>query len=144
MVTRDGRELRELKDFIGCYDVSRVIEDARTRATSRFEGRAQICETADGATYLETGQLIVNDQRFEAERRYLWRTAGARIEVLFEDGRAFHDFDPNQGGQASEHLCGEDMYRGGYDFSEWSCWAVTWNVLGPRKDYVSKTWYVRR
>ncbi|MEN8841932.1 MAG: DUF6314 family protein [Octadecabacter sp.] len=135
--------MRGLSEFMGGYEVSRTIKDARAGATSRFEGRAEISATSDGAEYVERGALIMNEQRFEAERKYIWRRAGERIEVLFEDGRAFHDFDPSLGGQATEHLCGEDMYRGGYDFSEWTCWAVTWNVQGPRKDYVSTTWYVR-
>ncbi|HCP81557.1 MAG TPA: hypothetical protein DIT67_08145 [Octadecabacter sp.] len=143
MVTRDGGELRKLEDFIGSYDVARTIEDMRGHATSRFEGQAEITLSATGALYSETGALIIGDQRFQAERSYLWSEEHGKILVSFEDGRAFHDFDPNIGGQASEHLCGEDMYRGGYDFSEWSCWSVTWTVLGPRKDYVSTTWYVK-
>lgn len=136
--------MRGLADFIGAYDVSRVIEDARAGGESRFEGQAVISPDRDGAIYRETGDLILNDQRFQADRSYLWRAQGGRIEVLFEDGRPFHDFDPQIGGQATEHLCGDDMYRGGYDFSQWSCWAVTWDVKGPRKDYRSVTWYVRR
>lgn len=135
---------RKLEDFLGSYTVSRTICDRKARAESRFEGQAEIVANAIGAVYREAGQLIVGDQRFEAERRYLWRPKGALIEVRFGDGRAFHDFDPVAGGQATEHLCGEDMYRGGYDFGEWSCWAVTWDVTGPRKDYTSVSWYVRR
>ncbi|MBT5294055.1 MAG: hypothetical protein HOL32_00275 [Octadecabacter sp.] len=134
---------RQLADFIATYDVNRVIEDAKTGGQSRFEGQAVIAHDALGAIYTETGNLILNEQRFQADRSYLWRTNGARIDVLFEDGRAFHDFDPSLGGQATEHLCGEDMYRGGYDVSDWPRWAVTWTVSGPRKDYRSVTWYVR-
>lgn len=144
MVTRDGGHLRSLTDFIGSYDVSRVIDDARAGAQSRFEGRAVIAGDAQGAFYTETGALILNDQRFKAQRSYLWRPNGARIDVMFEDGRAFHDFDPESGGLASEHLCGQDMYRGGYDVSQWPRWSVTWNVQGPRKAYASTTWYLRR
>lgn len=136
--------MRGLTDFIGTFDVSRVIDDALAGGQSRFEGEAVIKADGDGAIYTETGALIMGEQRFEAERSYLWRPNSARIDVLFADGRAFHDFDPQTGGQASAHLCGSDMYRGGYDFSEWTCWAVTWDVLGPRKDYRSVTWYVRR
>jgi len=136
--------MRRLGDFIGTYSVSRVIEDHRAGQQSRFEGQASIDAHEAGAIYREAGHLILNDQRFAAERSYIWRANGARIDVLFEDGRAFHDFDPEAGGNATEHLCGQDMYRGGYDFSEWSCWAVTWDVAGPRKDYRSVTWYVRQ
>lgn len=135
---------RGLADFLGNYAVSRAITDRKAGAETRFEGVAEIVADADGAVYREMGQLIVGDQQFEAERSYLWREQGPFIAVLFEDARPFHDFDPVAGGQATEHLCGQDMYRGGYDFSAWSCWSVTWDVVGPRKDYRSVTWYVRR
>lgn len=133
---------RQLADFIGTYDVSRVIKDARAGATSQFEGQAVIGPHDDDTLYTETGHLILNEQRFAAERRYIWRSKGARVDVAFEDGRAFHDFDLEVGGDATEHLCGSDMYRGGYDFSHWPRWSVTWTVSGPRKDYTSVTWYV--
>lgn len=136
--------MRGLHDFIGTYDVSRRIEDHKAKATSRFDGIARIEAAADGAIYIETGALIMGVQRFEAERRYLWRADGARIAVKFADGAAFHDFDPEQGGQATEHLCGNDLYRGGYDILDWPCWAVTWDVFGPRKDYRSVTRFVRK
>jgi len=139
-----GAMQRSLDDFLGRFSVERRIEDRRAGAQSWFEGRAEITAQDDGALYLEKGDLILGAQRFTAERSYLWRPAGARIEVLFDDGRPFHDFDPVSGGQATEHLCGDDVYRGGYDFREWSCWSVTWEVSGPRKDYASVTWYVRR
>lgn len=135
--------MRGLSDFLGRYTVARKIEDRRANAKSTFEGWAEISRTTDGAIYRETGDLIMGDQRFQAERSYLWQPNEACIDVAFADGRPFHDFDPQNGGLASEHLCGEDMYRGGYDFSQWSCWAVTWTVTGPRKDYTSLTWYVR-
>ncbi|MCF2903507.1 DUF6314 family protein [Octadecabacter sp. CECT 8868] len=133
--------MRTISDFLGVYKVTREIADHRAEARSQFDGQAVIAATAEGATYRETGGLIVNGQRFEAERSYLWQQAGDRIWVSFEDGRAFHDFDPQSGGLASEHLCGEDMYRGGYEVSDWPLWSVTWNVKGPRKDYRSVTIY---
>lgn len=136
--------MRGIEDFLGAYTVSRKIEDRLSGAVTTFEGEAQITATSEGAIYRETGQLVMGAQRFTAERNYLWHQAGARIEVLFDDGRPFHDFDPTHGGQATEHLCGDDLYRGGYDFSQWSCWALRWDVAGPRKDYCSVTWYGRR
>lgn len=155
MATREGQAdaaicvgfaamTRGLEDFLGRYTVSRTIVDRKAGAEAQFEGLAEIAADGVGAVYRETGHLIMGDQRFEAERRYLWRARGPLIAVLFEDGRAFHEFDPVAGGQANEHLCGEDLYRGGYDVSQWSCWAVTWEVTGPRKDYTSVSWYVRR
>ena len=135
---------RSLRDFLGTYQVSRTIEDHRSGQQSTFEGQATLTPDGQGAAYREVGRLVMNDQSFEAERRYTWHEQGGRICVLFEDGTPFHDFDPVRGGQATEHLCGEDMYRGGYAFDEWTCWSLTWDVVGPRKDYRSTTWYVRR
>lgn len=138
---------RVLADFLGSYTVSRVITDVRAGAQSRFEGQAALMtvgpETEGEAIYRETGELIMESGRFAAERSYHWRTAGPLIEVLFSDGRAFHSFDPNAGGLASAHLCGEDWYRGGYDLSAWPEWSVTWDVDGPRKDYKSVTTFQR-
>jgi len=132
---------RGLADFLGRYRLTRQIEDARAQAQSRFEGEAVIAATSDGASYREVGQLIMDGQRFEAERSYIWRQKGARIDVLFADGRPFHDFDPVAGGKATEHLCGADWYRGGYDFKSWPEWSVTWDVSGPRKQYRSVSVY---
>ena len=140
----NGGVMRGLNDFLGRYDVSRRIKDRRAGAQSTFEGVAEITAEGEGALYRETGHLIMGAQRFEAERSYLWRPRGALIAVLFADGRSFHDFDPQKGGQASEHLCGADWYRGGYDLSGWPEWAVTWEVTGPRKDYTSRTLYAPR
>lgn len=131
--------------FIGTYSVARTIHDRRGGQSASFNGQAvieAIQGVQGGAHYSEKGALQIGaGPAFAAERQYLWRMAGARIAVDFADGRAFHDFDPVAGGQATEHLCGEDMYRGGYDFSEWTCWSVTWDVTGPRKDYRSVTLY---
>ncbi|WP_296417335.1 DUF6314 family protein [Pseudooctadecabacter sp.] len=136
--------MRGIADFQGGYTVSRRIEDRLTGAETTFEGTATITADGPGAIYRETGALQMGSGTFTAERSYLWRPAGARIEVAFADGQPFHDFDPEHGGQATEHLCGADMYRGGYDFSEWTCWSLRWDVSGPRKEYTSVTWYVRR
>jgi hypothetical protein len=134
--------MSRLSAFIGSYDVERVIEDRRAAAQSRFDGRAVLYLSSTGAVYRETGALILNDQRFHAERSYLWHEDTGRIWVRFADGRDFHDFDPKIGGLASAHLCGADMYRGGYELSDWPRWSVTWDVSGPRKDYRSITTYV--
>ena len=129
---------RRLEDFIGRFGLSRVIEDRLADQSLRFEGRATISATDQGAIYAEAGKMTFpNGQTFQSERSYLWAHDGALVRVCFEDGRAFHDFDPVAGGAASEHLCGQDMYRGGYEFGDWPRWSLTWAVSGPRKDYTS-------
>lgn len=134
-----------IRAFCGGYLVERAIEDALTGEVSRFAGQAEVMADEEGAVYEERGELaLARGAPLVATRRYLWRPRKGLIAVLFEDGRAFHDFDPVAGGLATEHLCGEDLYRGGYQFAEWPRWSVTWEVTGPRKDYRSVTWYEPR
>lgn len=133
--------MRGLADFLGDYAVARRIEDARAQASGQFEGRARIAARPGGALYHEHGHLTFGAQTFAAERRYLWAQDGARIAVAFEDARPFHSFDPVLGGQAEEHLCGADLYRGGYDLGDWPVWRLIWEVEGPRKSYRSVTDY---
>lgn len=132
----------DLSAWFGAFHVARRIEDRRAGQSASFEGRAEITASATGAIYREAGQLrMAQGGTFHAERVYLWQVDGPRIAVMFEDGRPFHDFDPVTGGAATEHLCGDDWYRGGYVVSRWPDWQVTWDVTGPRKDYRSVTRY---
>ena len=72
----------------------------------------------------------------QATRRYLWRAGGAgAIDVLFEDGRFFHSFDPDAPTPAAPHDCPPDTYRVRYDFTGWPEWQAEWRVTGPDKDY---------
>ena len=129
---------RRVSDFCGRFALTREIADSHAGQIVHFVGEAQITASPDGAVYSETGIMtFANGQSFQSERRYLWIEDGTLVRVCFDDGRAFHDFDPEQGGAATEHLCGDDMYRGGYDFSDWPRWSLTWSVSGPRKNYRS-------
>ena len=134
---------RVLSDFPGRYAITREIEDIHAGQVLRFVGEAEISRFEDGAVYAETGKMTFpNGQSFQSERRYRWRNDGALVRVCFDDGRRFHDFDPAVGGAASEHRCGEDLYRGGYDFSDWPRWSLTWSVSGPRKAYRSQSIFI--
>ncbi|PVA08029.1 DUF6314 family protein [Thalassorhabdomicrobium marinisediminis] len=131
---------RTLADFIGRYAVAREIEDHLTGGRTRFTGVAEIVAQNAGAHYRERGRLTLpTGQEVMAERRYLWRPEEEAIAVDFADGAPFHRFDPSLGGAASAHLCGADVYRGGYDFTGWPEWSLLWEVSGPRKSYRSRT-----
>lgn len=131
-------------DFLGDWALSRRIEDARAGAGGRFEGAAVFTEAGPGLLrYEERGGLRMGTGPvLTAERRYLWRFEGARVAVLFEDGRAFHGFDPAGRPEAS-HWCDPDAYAVRYDFADWPRWRAVWRVTGPRKDYVMDSAYAR-
>jgi len=133
-----------LSDFEGTWHLSRRIEDRRAGQTGHLDGRARFTAAEDDWHYSETGTLRLPGQaEMQAERRYLWRGAGAFIEVLFNDGRPFHVFDPAKPRPSAQHWCDPDSYRVRYDFTNWPDWSAEWHVTGPKKDYSMHSLYWR-
>ena len=131
-------------DFIGAWRLEREIEDLRLSLTGRLDGRCVF--EPDGAELVQTeiGVLRFGEAApMEARRVYRWREEGARLVVRFDDGRAFHDFEP-EAEDAAEHLCGQDVYRVRYAFEEWPEWTSTWRVTGPRKDLILRSRFSRQ
>ncbi len=131
-----------LADFAGLWTVTREIEDRRAGRPGSFTGLARLTPAGDGLAYAEEGRLrLGTGPAVAASRRHLWRRADAAIEVLFEDGRPFHRFDPTEGAPSAVHDCPPDAYRVRYDFTSWPLWRTEWRVAGPRKDYVMVSAY---
>lgn len=128
--------MRGLAEFEGEWRIARLIDDRRAGQTGRFEGRAVLTPGNGGLIFREEGILRLGEAPpMTATRSYLWRAEGRRIAVLFDDGRAFHSFDPNADTPAADHACDPDTYQVIYDFSRWPEWRTVWHVTGPRKDY---------
>ena len=127
----------QLSDFAGDWTLEREIEDARAARTGTFAGAARFRPVGGNLAYEETGTLAFpGTPSMQASRRYLWRTGGAGgIDVLFDDGRFFHGFDPAAPAPSAGHDCAPDTYRVRYDFTAWPHWQAEWRVTGPRKDY---------
>lgn len=131
-------------DFLGTWVLSRTIKDHLGTMDGSLKGKAAF--HADGGTlrYSESGALkLALGPVMQAERSYLWAFQGDRVVVQFDDGAAFHDFAPNGLSDGTQHLCGTDLYKCTYDFRAWPAWSATWQVKGPRKDYVSVSQYIR-
>ena len=132
----------DLMKFAGRWSLSRQIDDRHSGGTGTLTGVADFTPEGDRLLYSETGQLRIGDAPpMEATRRYIWRAAEDRIEVLFDDGRPFHFFTASGQGEGTDHLCGADLYRVSYDFTNWPEWSAQWTVQGPRKDYVMMSRY---
>lgn len=129
-----------LGDFSGVWRLDRRITDHLTGQGARFIGAATLHPPENGAAlWAERGEMRIADAApMQAERRYRWAQNGAMIDVFFEDGRAFHSFDPN-GAPKANHWCDPDDYRVSYDFTQWPNWRAVWRVKGPRKDYEMTT-----
>lgn len=123
-----------LWDFEGAWVLERrILHDDGPDA--KFRGSARFIPDETGLIYEEKGLMKIDGHRpVSAQRRYLWREdEDGAIEVLFEDGRAFHRID----GDAPEdsHWCDPDTYDVRYEFGHWPDWISTWKVSGPRKSY---------
>ena len=93
--------------------MSRRIEDALSGQLGSFEGSASFVRDELGLRYSERGVLTLGGTSMEAERVYLWRSSGDGIEVLFDDGRAFHRIDDSA---EAAHWCVPDQYDVTYAF----------------------------
>ncbi len=131
-----------LADFVGRWRLVRQIDDRRAGAIGRMEGETLFTPVGEGLRCDETGRLTYGGTEMEARRTYLWRAVPGGVAVAFEDGREFHDFRFAPAPEAS-HICEPDHYRVRYDFSHWPDWSATWQVTGPRKDYLSSSRYSR-
>lgn len=124
-----------LEAFLGRWQLTRVIDDARAGLTGRLDGIATYTAQPEGLLYAEVGRLRYGDRpAMEARRAYDWRAGPRGIEVWFDDGRPFHTIGPGLC-PAVTHDCPPDVYAGAYDFTTWPAWQVSWQVSGPSKDY---------
>lgn len=132
-------------DFVGLWQVGRVISDRLSGQAGRFEGRAVLTPRGpDGLDYVETGLLRLGDgPAMTATRRYGWTFQAGLVQVSFDDGRPFHSFAPGVDGPGTDHLCGADMYSVRYGFADWPVWTARWQVAGPRKEYSLDSRYWR-
>ncbi|WP_397542995.1 DUF6314 family protein [Roseovarius salis] len=133
-----------LGDFEGDWRVVRDIQHA-DGLEAWFDGTASFVPDGAGLTYREEGGLVIAGQApVRAERRYLWRARDdGRIAVLFDDGAAFHVFDPAADRPSDSHDCASDLYEVLYDFGGWPLWRARWCVTGPHKDYRMNSLYWR-
>lgn len=131
-----------LNDFVGVWTMDRRITDTRGGPNGLFYGIATFNPKGAGLAYVETGTLLLEGQAaFKAERRYQWSFTDDKISINFQDGRAFHSFDP--AAPAASHWCDPDTYHVKYNFDAWPVWQSTWSVSGPQKAYQMITQYVR-
>ena len=123
--------------FAGRWLLYRHVFDLDSQWLGRFEGHADLEPTDDGLSYFEVGKLQFGGlTAIDATRRYYWHfPSEGRVDVTFEDGSAFHHFDPDQSRSEASHFCDPDTYEVTYDFSGWPVWRVEWRVEGPLKDY---------
>jgi uncharacterized protein DUF6314 len=123
--------------FEGRWHLHRDVFDILLELPGTFEGEALFEPVKDGLRYSEKGSLAFGGLTgLVTHRAYLWQfAADGLIDVYFEDGRLFHQFDPVRGRPRARHFCAPDDYQVVYDFRNWPQWRSEWRVEGPKKDY---------
>lgn len=133
-----------LRLFSGAWRLTRRIRDRRAGEIGRLEGVALFVPEADGLRYDERGEMRFGSYRGEVAQSYLFALMDDAVaEVHYADGRFFHRLDLSSGIADVTHECGADLYRGRYRVLGADCWALSWQVTGPRKDYLMSTRYER-
>ncbi|MTH76381.1 DUF6314 family protein [Paracoccus aestuariivivens] len=125
-------------DFLGSWKVKRRIDDAKTGWVTRFEGLAVITQDL----FHEDGFIRLQRQTLPSQRSYRLDWGNASVDVRRPSGAPFITLQ-TAGVQKVQHLCGDDLYRGLFLFSDKNRWAEAWVVEGPRKKYRSFSHYWR-
>lgn len=128
------------------WRLERVIDDRRAGTRATLAGKAWLRRDGRRLVYEETGELFLPGQGapIHATRRYLWTRQRGTVWVEFDDGRPFHTFPMGAPRPEARHFCPPDHYKVAYDFCLWPDWTATWEVSGPRKDYVMRSSYTAR
>jgi hypothetical protein len=138
----------DLASFLrGSWRIDRDILACGRTTVGRFTGTGTFAVDAAAPgllRYQEHGTLQFGTHEAPASRRLGYHVAGGRAEVVFADGRPFHDLDLRAGSHDAEHACGDDLYRGRFEVVSDHSWFHEWSVVGPRKDHLIRTTLDRR
>lgn len=135
-----------LAHLTGCWRVERTVEDLVSGFDGRFEGTTSFSPLPGGGLlHEESGSFTWQGVTRPAERtlRFLPGASPGTADVLFADGRPFHDLDLSSGRHVAGHPCAADLYRGEFTVRDADHWRTVWRVGGPAKDLVLTTDYTR-
>lgn len=121
-------------DLLGTWTLTRVVDDHRAGERRDVVGTAELIEVAPGLVrWTETGTMTWPGHAVPVSRTLSVVREDAGWVVRFEDGRPFH---PWAVGRQVDHPCAPDHYRGLVEVTDdLITWTVTWDALGPEKDY---------
>ena len=134
--------IRATQDYFrGGWLLVRIIENVPEGIIGEVWGEAEFSEDGEGLACREQGVMRFGGADHHVERTSLWRfPEPGRVEVLYEDGRPFHDFltrDP-----IALSIEEDARYEIVYDF-EPATWISRWQLLGPGRNYMMTTRYRR-
>jgi hypothetical protein len=122
-------------DLLGTWALTRVVDDRRTGERRDVAGTAELTEASPGRVrWTEAGTMTWPGHAVPVSRTLYVVREDAGWWVRFEDGRPFH---PWAVGHRVDHPCAPDHYRGLIEVAgdPATSWTVTWDAVGPEKDY---------
>jgi hypothetical protein len=130
--------------LVGRWSIDRVVVDERTGAQGTFTGTAEFRRVDGELLELESGEFVWGGVSNQANRthRLVPRPDGT-ADVLFADGRPFHDLDLRTGRWRTRHPCAADLYDGEFTVVSHDEWHLRWRVEGPAKTQVLTSVYRR-
>ena len=132
--------------LLGAWEAARTLVDAAGGRHGTFTGTTTFTADAGRLAWVETGTVSWPGFQGPASRKYLLETgpAPSRLDVLFPDGRPFHDLDLSTGFCTAEHWCSPDTYRIRFAVRTPDVIEYSWDVHGPAKDQLLTTVLRRR
>lgn len=107
-------------------------------------GEAEVAAESTRLVHDESVAWHTGARAMTGRRRYLIQPTGPwRAEVLFADGRPFHELDLSTGRTTFAHHCPPDCYHGWCVLDGADSYRTGWTVIGPRKDLALATTFRR-
>jgi hypothetical protein len=131
-------------DLLGVWTLTRVVDDHRSGERRDVVGTAELSEVSPGRVrWSEAGTMTWPGHAVPVSRTLEVVLEPDGWWVHFENGRPFH---PWATGRQVDHPCAPDHYRGLVEVlgRPVTSWTVTWDAVGPEKDYRMITEYAGR
>lgn len=122
-------------DLLGTWTLTRVVDDRLAGDRREVVGTAELTEvTVSRVRWTEAGTMTWPGHTVPVSRTLYVDLEDDGWWVRFEDGRPFH---PWAVGRQVDHPCTPDHYRGLVEVTGAPVltWTVTWDAVGPEKDY---------
>ncbi len=132
--------------LLGAWTVERELS-----GQAEMAGFAEVRRTANGEAEFHERVTVrtLRGAEFTGSQRYLLQKTARGFALLFaEGGRVFEDVQLGVGADgvlrgSARHECGEDVYDSEYVLGPGESFSICHRVVGPRKDYVSVSRFVR-
>ena len=128
-------------DLLGTWTLTRVVDDRRAGERREVVGTTELTEVSPGRVrWTEAGTMTWAGHTVPVSRTLYVVRGDDGWWVHFEDGRPFH---PWAVGHQVDHPCAPDHYSGLIETEgePVASWKVTWDAVGPEKDYRMVTDY---